>query len=85
MALFMKGIVCTANQQLDRNTVKLVAKDYDVLVLDKDDVKVGRGGRAGWPAAAPCCSVLHLCCAVPALDKDGVKIARGEGGAGLAV
>jgi hypothetical protein len=35
--LFMKGIMLSMNQVLDRNTCKLVAAEYDLLVVDRDD------------------------------------------------
>lgn len=35
-SLFMKGIMLSMNQVLDRNTVKLVAAEYDLLVVDKE-------------------------------------------------
>jgi translation initiation factor IF-2 len=43
--LFMKGIVLSMNQVLDKNTVKLVAAEYDLLVVDKDEAKVEDGAR----------------------------------------
>ncbi len=35
--LFMKGVMLSMNQQLDKNTVKLVAQEYELLVVDKDE------------------------------------------------
>jgi translation initiation factor IF-2 len=43
--LFMKGIVLSMNQVLDKNTVKVVAAEYDLLVVDKDEAKVEDGAR----------------------------------------
>lgn len=39
-SLFMKGINLSMNQVLDRNTIKVVASEYDVLVVDRDDAAV---------------------------------------------
>jgi hypothetical protein len=46
--LFMKGIMLSMNQQLDKNTIKLVAQEYELLVVDK--VGGGRGGGGARPA-----------------------------------
>jgi len=37
--LFMKGIMLSMNQVLDKNTCKLVAAEYDLLMVDKDTTK----------------------------------------------
>jgi len=37
--LFMKGIMLSMNQVLDKNTCKVVAAEYDVLCVDKDESK----------------------------------------------
>ncbi|GIL67209.1 hypothetical protein Vafri_20631 [Volvox africanus] len=39
-SLFMRGITLSMSQMLDKNTVKLVASDFDVVVVDKDPVAV---------------------------------------------
>jgi len=44
-SLFMKGIILSMNQVLDKNTVKLVAAEYDLLVVDKDEAKVSDGAK----------------------------------------
>ncbi|WIA43897.1 hypothetical protein OEZ86_010304 [Tetradesmus obliquus] len=41
--LFMKGIMLSMNQVLDKNTVKLVAGEYDLLVVDKAEAGVTAG------------------------------------------
>ncbi|KAG2490006.1 hypothetical protein HYH03_011472 [Edaphochlamys debaryana] len=38
--LFMKGITLSMSQMLDKNTVKVVAAEYDVVVVDKDPTAV---------------------------------------------
>lgn len=43
--LFMKGIMVNANQILDKNTVKLVAQEFELLVVDKDEVAVTDGAK----------------------------------------
>ncbi|GFR51954.1 hypothetical protein Agub_g14476 [Astrephomene gubernaculifera] len=39
-SLFMRGITLSMSQTLDRNTVKLVASDYEVVVVDRDPAAV---------------------------------------------
>lgn len=39
-SLFMKGIMLSMNQVLDKNTVKLVAQEYELLVVDKEEETV---------------------------------------------
>eukprot|EP00775_Hariotina_reticulata_P003388 gene3388-3661_t len=41
--LFMKGIMLSLNQVLDKNTVKVVAAEYDLLVVDKEEQGVTAG------------------------------------------
>jgi translation initiation factor IF-2 len=41
--LFMKGIMLSMNQVLDKNTVKLVAGEFDLLVVDKAEAGVTAG------------------------------------------
>ncbi|KAF6256183.1 hypothetical protein COO60DRAFT_1296299 [Scenedesmus sp. NREL 46B-D3] len=41
--LFMKGIMLSMNQVLDKNTVKLVAGEFDLLVVDKEEAGVTAG------------------------------------------
>lgn len=43
--LFMKGIMLSMNQALDKNTVKLVASEYDLLVVDKDSQDITEGAK----------------------------------------
>ncbi|KAG1676523.1 hypothetical protein FOA52_000066 [Chlamydomonas sp. UWO 241] len=40
-ALFMKGITLSMNQVLDKNTCKLVAAEFDVVCVDKEEAKMG--------------------------------------------
>ena len=44
-SLFMKGIMLSMNQVLDKNTCKLVAGEYDLLVVDKEEVGVTEGAK----------------------------------------
>jgi len=39
--LFMKGITLSMNQVLDKNTVKVVAAEYDLVVVDKEEEAPG--------------------------------------------
>jgi hypothetical protein len=43
----MKGIMLSMNQVLDKNTVKLVAGEYDLLVVDKEEAGVTDAARKG--------------------------------------
>lgn len=44
-SLFMKGIMLSMNQVLDKNTCKLVAGEYDLLVVDKEELGVTEGAK----------------------------------------
>ncbi|KAG2442199.1 hypothetical protein HYH02_009685 [Chlamydomonas schloesseri] len=44
-ALFMKGIAMSMGQLLDKNTVKVVAAEYDVVVVDKEASAVTDGAK----------------------------------------
>ncbi|GAX79512.1 hypothetical protein CEUSTIGMA_g6953.t1 [Chlamydomonas eustigma] len=43
--LFMKGITLSMNQVLDKNTCRLVAAEYDILVVDKEEAGVSAAAR----------------------------------------
>ncbi|KAJ9507639.1 hypothetical protein QJQ45_019178 [Haematococcus lacustris] len=44
-SLFMKGITLSMNQVLDKNICKVVAAEYDILVLDKAEETVAEKGK----------------------------------------
>jgi len=43
--LFMKGIMLSMNQVLDKNTCKVVAAEFNLLVVDKEEVEVTDGAK----------------------------------------
>lgn len=43
--LFMKGIMLSMNQALDKNTCKLVASEYGLLVVEKEEAAVSEAAR----------------------------------------
>jgi hypothetical protein len=44
-SLFMKGIMLSMNQVLDKNTCKLVAGEYDLLMVDKEEAGITDGAK----------------------------------------
>ena len=43
--LFMKGIMCTVNQVLDADTIKMVCDEFEVEYVDEDAVSVSDGAK----------------------------------------